>query len=47
MINIRSDEDASPEDVLDAMTPEQAAQVPFLQHPLQLCERTGPYRCAL
>lgn len=29
MINIRSDDDASPEDVLEAMTPEQAAQVPF------------------
>ena len=32
MINIRSDEDATPEDVLEAMTPEQAAQVaPFAQ----------------
>ncbi len=30
MINIRSDDDASPEDVLEAMTPEQAAQVPSL-----------------
>lgn len=27
MINIRSDDDASPKDVLDAMTPEEAAQV--------------------
>lgn len=30
MINIRSDEDASPEDVLEGMTPEQAAQVRLL-----------------
>ena len=27
MINIRSDEDSSPQDVLDEMTPEQAAKV--------------------
>ena len=27
MINIRSDEDSSPRDVLDEMTPEQAAKV--------------------
>ena len=53
MINIRSDEDASPEDVLEAMTPEQAAQVPFLQHPCSseshmalppLC-RCAPHDC--
>ena len=30
MINIRSEDDASPENVLDDMTPEQAAKVPFL-----------------
>ena len=37
MVNIRSDEDASPENVLDEMTPEQAAKVRFHCFPLHLC----------
>jgi len=37
MVNIRSDEDASPENVLDEMTPEQAAKVRFHLFPLHPC----------
>lgn len=37
MVNIRSDEDASPENVLDEMTPEQAAKVRSQFFRLLLC----------